>query len=108
MGQTIRLTETQLRNMIKESIKETMNYIHSNTADYDLGDGKIGNYAVPQHLVINARTLYNRLKNNRHYHITHGLPEKEIMEMLNSHEGDVKISQHKNGDGIEIYRLEFY
>lgn len=83
------------------------NYEHGNAKAYDNGDGKIGNYAVPSSFTIKAKDLYFRLKNNRHYHVKYGLPEREIMERLNSHDGNVSISQHKNGGDTEIYRINF-
>lgn len=94
-----------LLTYIKE--QKTQEYVHQNAKDYDKGDGKIGNYSKPQHFGINGKELYFELKNNRHYKIKNGLPEKEIMNRLRVRNYNVMVSQHKNADTTEIYRIDF-
>lgn len=96
----------ELVTYIKE--QKTQEYVHPNAKEYDKGDEKIiGNYSTPQHFGINGKELYFKLKNNRHYKFKDGLPEKEIMNRLRTRNYNVMVSQHKNADTTEIYRIDF-
>lgn len=94
-------------DLVNAKKAEKPSYESKSASDYDKGDGKIGNYAVPTHTSYSAANLYNRLKNNRHFGFKYGLPDEEIMKKLKDYEGNVKVSEHKNAGSIEIYRIKF-
>lgn len=84
-----------------------MIYESSNAEKYDNGDGKIGNYPVPTHNSYPAKNLYNRLKNNRHFEFSYGMPSKEIMSKMENYDGNVKVSYYNDAGTTKIYRVKF-
>ena len=104
----IESTTAKKTSMKKTTATKTQTFEAKNAADYDKGDGKIGNYPKPQTQSLRASAILGMMHNNRHFGFKYGMDTQKIKAALEA-SGDklVTVDMHNNAGTNEIYRIKF-
>ena len=104
----IEATTAKKTSTKKTTATKSQTFEAKNAADYDKGDGKIGNYPKPETRSLRANAILSMMHNNRHFGFKYGMDTNKIKSVLEA-SGDklVTVDMHNNAGRNEIYRIKF-